>query len=89
MEWKEITPEQDDWKKQINITAYYGEHVLGSIVLVIADEGWNSLIDGKLEYLEAETEEDAKNEMKIVLENHFESERNYYIELLDMLSDLN
>lgn len=89
MEWKEITPEQDDWERQINITAYYGEHILGSLVLGVADEGWKSLIDGKLEYLEAEKVEDAKNEMKIVLENHFEGERNYYDELLDMLQNLN
>ena len=64
-------------------------HILGSLVLGVADGGWKSLIDGKLEYLEAEKVEDAKNEMKIVLENHFEGERNYYDELLDMLQDLN
>lgn len=89
MEWKEVKPKQDNWQRQINITAYYGETVLGSIIYCDELEGWNSLVNDELEYLDAQTEEEAKQEMKDVLEMNFESERNYFEDLLSMLKELN
>lgn len=86
MEWREVTPEQSDWKKQINIVAYYGSQEIGSIVY--DDTGWNSVIDGIVDFLNAETEEEAKQEMIVRLEDHFDDQINYYRELLDNLGDL-
>ena len=87
MEWREVDPEQADWKKQINTVAYYGSQEIGSIVY--DDTGWNSVIDGNVEFLNAETEEEAKEEMIVMLENHFEDQINYYRELIDSLEKLN
>lgn len=86
MEWREVTPEQSDWKKQINIVAYYGSQEIGSIVYDCT--GWNSVIDGIVDFLNADTEEEAKQEMIVRLEDHFEDQINYYRELLDNLGDL-
>lgn len=33
MEWKEVEPEQKDWQRQWNLLAYYGSHVIGSIII--------------------------------------------------------
>lgn len=86
MEWKEVYPEQSDWKKQIDVMAYYGSCKMGSIVL--CDDGWNYVIDGSIEFLEAETEDEAKKEMIERLDEHFEDEINYYQELRDSLEEL-
>lgn len=86
MEWIEVHPEQSDWKKQINIVAYYGSQTIGSIVC--SDIGWEYVIDGSIDFLDAETEEKAKEEMLERLEEHFEDEINYYRELIDSLGEL-
>lgn len=86
MEWKEVNPEQSDWKKQIDIIAYYGSCKIGSIVL--CEDGWNYVIDGSVEFLEAETESEAKREMIERLGEHFEDKINYYQELIDSLEEL-
>lgn len=89
MEWEEVTPVQNDWEKQINLKAYYGNLLVGSIVYCGSEIGWQSVIDGNMDFLDAETAEEAKHEMKDRLENHFESEINYYRELTEMLNELN
>lgn len=86
MEWKEVYPEQSDWKKQIDIIAYYGSQKIGSIVL--CDDGWNYVIDDIVDFLEAETEDEAKKEMIERLDGHFENKINYYQELRDSLEEL-
>lgn len=86
MEWKEVTPEQSDWKKQIDVMAYYGSQKIGSIVL--CDDGWNYIINGNVYALEAETEDEAKEEMIERLDEHFEDEINYYRELRGSLEKL-
>ena len=63
MEWEDVTPEQEDWLKQLNITAYYGNKVVGSIVFCGDEVGWQSVIDGSVDFMDAETEEQAKEEM--------------------------
>lgn len=87
MEWRVVQPEQSDWKRQIDIVAYYGSNTIGSIVY--DDTGWNSVIDGSVDFLNAETEEEAKQEMIERLDNHFEDEINYYRELRESLGELN
>lgn len=89
MEWDEVTPDQDDWEKQVNLIAYYGNLIVGSIVYCGSEIGWQFVIDGRMDFLDAETEEEAKQELKDRLEDHFESEINYYRELTEMLNELN
>lgn len=89
MEWREVYPEQSDWKKQIDIVAYYGSQKIGSIILYDDERNWNCVIDDIIDFLSAETEEEAKKEMIDRLEEHFEDEINYYRELIDSLGELN
>lgn len=89
MYFLEVSPEQDNWEKQIDIFAYYGNVVVASIVYCGEEIGWQSVIDGHIDYMDAETEKEAKLEMKDKLESHFESEINYYRELTEMLEELN
>ncbi len=86
MKWQEVNPEQSDWKKQINLMAYYGSRNIGSIVL--CDNGWNYVVDGSMGFLEAKTEDDAKKEMIEWLDAYFEGEIDYYRELREGLEKL-
>jgi hypothetical protein len=88
LEWKEVEPEQEDWKKQIDVVAYYGDLVIGSIVYCGEEIGWKSVIDGHMDFLQAEFLEDAKEEMIDVLDNHFTDQINYYKELQESLGEL-
>lgn len=63
MEWKEVEPEQSDWEKQVNIVAYYGSVTIGSIVYCGDEIGWQSVIDGRMDFMQAKSLEDAKREM--------------------------
>lgn len=87
MKWRKVDPEQSDWKRQIDIVAYYGSQKIGSIVY--DDTGWNSVIDDIVDFLNAETEEEAKKEMMDRLHEHFEEKIDYYRELIDNLEKLN
>lgn len=89
MEWKEVEPEQEDWKIQIDIVAYYGSITVGSIVYCGEEIGWQSVIDGHMDFMLAKSLEDAKREMIDVLDNHFTDQINYYKELQDSISELN
>lgn len=90
MEWKEVEPEQKDWQKQWNLTAYYGEHIVGSIILDDDGEGeFNSVIDGVVEFMVSSDLEEAKKEFYDRLQSHFESEIEYYNALLNMLDEIN
>lgn len=86
MEWKEVSPEQSDWEKQIDVMAYYGSHKIGSIV--ICGEDWKYVIDGRIDFLEAETEDEAKKEMIERLDEYFVDEINYYQDLRESLDEL-
>lgn len=55
MKWKEVVPEQDDWEKQIDIVAYYGSITVGSIVYCGEEIGWQSVIDGHMNFMQAES----------------------------------
>lgn len=88
MEWREVHTEQSDWKRQIDIVAYYGSQTIGSIILRDGERSWDCVIDGNIEFLDAETEEEAKKEMIERLEEHFENEINYYRELIESLDEL-
>lgn len=88
LEWKEVEPEQEDWERQIDIVAYYGDLVIGSIVYCGEEIGWQSVIDGHMDFLQTESLEDAKEEMINVLESHCEDQIAYYKELQESLDEL-
>ena len=89
MEWKEVNPEQDNWKKQWNLTAYYGSDVVGSIILDDDGEGeYNSVIDGNVEFMVAADLDEAKKEFYERLDNYLAGEIEYYEELRSMLGDM-
>ena len=89
MEWKEVDQEQEDWEKQIDIVAYYGSITIGSIVYCGEEIGWQSVIDGHMDFMEATSIEAAKEEMIDKLDNYFTDQFNYYKELQESLNDLN
>lgn len=89
MEWKEVEPEQKDWERQIDVVAYYGSLTIGSIVYCGEEIGWQSVIDGRMDFMQAESLEDAKEEMIYILENHCIDQLNYYKELQESLDKLN
>lgn len=88
LEWKEVEPEQEDWKKQIDVVAYYGSIAIGSIVYCGEEIGWQSVIDGSMAFMQAESLEDAKKEMIDILNEHFTDQINYYHDLQDSLEEL-
>ena len=51
--------------------------------------GWQSVVDGHMDFMEAESLKDAKKEMIDVLDNHCTDQINYYKELQDSLSEIN
>ena len=81
MEWKEVDPAQDDWEKQYDVVAYYGSVTVGSIVYCGGGIGWQSVIDGYMDFMEAASFEAAKEEMIDRLANYFTDQINYYKEL--------
>lgn len=81
--------EDDDWEKQIDIVAYYGSITVGSIVYCGKEIGWQSVIDGHMDFMQAESLEDAKKEMIDILDEHFTDQINYYHDLQDSLEELN
>lgn len=89
MEWKEVDPAQDDWEKQYDVVAYYGSVTVGSIVYCGGGIGWQSVIDGNMDFMEAASLEVAKEEMIDRLDNYFTDQINYYKELQESLDDLN
>lgn len=88
LEWKEVEPEQEDWKKQIDVVVYYGSVTIGSIVYCGEEIGWQSVIDGHMDIMQVESLEDAKEEMINVLESHCEDQVAYYKELQESLDKL-
>ena len=89
IKWKEVEPEQEDWEKQIDIVAYYGSVTIGSIVYCGEEIGWQSVIDGHMDYIQAESLEAAKEEMIGILDNHCTDQINYYKDLQESLDELN
>ena len=88
MEWKEVKPEQKGWQRQWNLTAYYGSHIIGSII-IDSDGDFNSVIDGDIELIIASNLEEVKKEFYCKLQYYLESEIDYYNELLGMLNKIN
>ena len=88
MEWKEVKPEQKGWQRQWKLTAYYGNYVVGSII-IDSDGDFNSVINGSIELIIASNLEEAKKEFYGKLKYYLESEIDYCNELLDMLSKIN
>ena len=88
MEWKEVDPAQDDWEKQYDVVAYCGDVTIGSIVYCGEEVGWQSVIDGNMDFMEATSFEAAKEEMIDRLDNYFTDQINYYKELQESLKVL-
>ena len=89
MEWKKLQlTDQYDWEIQYDVMAFSGSLTIGRLVYS-TKYGWQSIIDGDVECLyDAETEEDAKRDFKVMLENYLEDKLNYYSELCSMLKEL-
>lgn len=88
MKWEEVKPEQKDWQRQWNLTAYYGNYIVGSIIIDL-DGYFNSVINGYIELILASNLEEAKKEFYNKLKYYLESEIDYYNELLNMLNKIN
>lgn len=86
MEWKEVKPEQSDWRRQIDVMAYYGSQKIGSIIF--CDSGWEYVIEGMVYSLEADTEDEAKKEMIDRLDEYFVEKIDLYRELRESLEEL-
>lgn len=69
--------------------AYCGSITVGSIVYCGKEIGWQSVIDGHMDFMQAESLEDAKKEMIDILDEHFTDQINYYHDLQDSLEELN
>ena len=89
MKWKEVAPEQEGWEKQIDIVAYYGSITIGSIVYCGGEIGWQSVIDGRMTFMQAESLEDAKKEMIDILDEYCTDQIDYYKDLQGHLEELN
>lgn len=89
IEWKEVKPEEKDCEKQIDIVAYYGSFVVGSIIYRGKDVGWQSVIDGHMEFMESESMEEAKKEMMEVLNEYCTEQIDFYNEIKESLNELN
>lgn len=87
MKWEEVEPKQDYWKQQYNLTAYYGEHIVGSLVLD-SDGDWESVIDDTVKFMDCSNLEEAKEEFYGRMELFLEGEINYYTELSEMLDEI-
>ena len=88
MKWEEVKSEQKCWQRQWNLTAYYGSHIIGSIIIDL-DGYFNSVINGYTELILASNLEEAKKEFYCKLQYYLESEIDYYNELLGMLNKIN
>lgn len=89
LEWKEVEPNSRAIEKQVNLTAFYGEMVVGTIVYCGIDLGWQSVINGSEEFLEAETEDAAKAELLESLISHYEGEIEDGKAMLESLKEFN
>lgn len=72
-------------KEVLYFTPYYDEEKLAE-VFYEDDGGWcysSSLLDATDEYLGSDSLEDAKEDIESMIENYYESEINYYKEMLD------
>lgn len=87
MEWQEITPKQQSHQKQWDLTAYYGEHIVGSIVLDNENE-FHSIIGNSTEFIDTTDLDTAKAEFYERLETYLSGEIDYYTELLNMLKNI-
>lgn len=78
--------DNDNGNKSVLVfTPFYEDENIAE-VLYEEDGGWcytSELLKAEAEYLGSDTFEDAKEEVESVIESHYESERNYYQELLD------
>lgn len=70
------------------MAAYYGDVTIGSIVYCGEGIGWQSVIDGNMDFMEATSLEAAKEEMIDRLDDYFTDQINYYKELHESLKVL-
>lgn len=59
------------------------------IVYLDTEIGWKSVIYGHMDYMQAESLEDAKEKMIDILDNYCTDQINYYKELQESLGELN
>ena len=86
IEWIEVEPQQEDWQRQIDIM-YLEMCNVGSVVYFGEEMGGGYVIDGMVDVLLAETEEDAKKEMVEIIINHCDDEINYYKDIKESIDE--
>lgn len=91
LEFKEITPEQDDWLKQEVLYGFYGSIRLGSL-FIDSDFDYHYEINGQIELLEdlgvCKTWEDARLVFLDAMFDYFSGEESYYNTLKHMCDEL-
>lgn len=86
--WRDVKPESKNDTKQFDVKAFYDELTVGSLMLS-PENGWSVKIENcTAEYIEAETEKEAKNGFLDALENHCEDEISYFQSLLEGVTEL-
>jgi hypothetical protein len=95
LEFKEITPEQDDWITQKVLYGYYGSIRLGSLFVIMRENlspTYGYEIDGQIEDLPdsdlCETWEDAERVFLDVMFDYLDDQESYYNELKHMCNEL-
>lgn len=89
-EWEEVESENPNYvERQINLTVFYGTLRLGCLCYCGEDIKWTATIEGREEFLEAETEDDAKKEFIEHLITHYEGDISDNTEMLKNLREFN
>ena len=87
IEWIEIDPQQEDWKRQIDIM-FCETCMLGSIVYFGEGLGWGRVIDGAVDVLWARTEEEAKKEMIEVIISNCDDKIAHYTAIMESVDQI-
>lgn len=88
IEWKEVDPQQKDWKRQLDIM-FCEICMVGSIVYFGEEFGWGCVIDGAVDVLLARTEEEAKKEMVEVIISNCDDAIAHYTAIKESIDELN
>ncbi len=87
VEWKEVVPEREEWKRQIDIM--FCEIIkIGSLVFYDGNPGWSYVIDGMEDFLFADTEEDAKKELIEIIDSNCDDYIAHYTAIKESVARL-
>lgn len=69
IEWREVEPEREEWKRQIDIM-FCEICKIGSLIYYEGTPGWNYIFDGMEDFLFADSEDDGKKELIEIIVNN-------------------